>query len=215
MTKSIICTAGDNDDDDDDDDHDDDEDDDDDDDDDGALLFVWMIGIPVTVVPVPVPDDDVAVVLLIDAFPVSVTIIVVAASCISCGGCCGCSRWWVWFWFRPLLSLSLMMRLTASIPASLARAFRSLPTNPGVIRPSSTKSTSAARRTLLVINVKILVREGASGTGRESSREKRPRTPGSRASALLVAAMRITKPWFASSAVTLPLLPLLLLLLLW
>lgn len=45
---------------------------------------------------------------------------------------------------------------------------------------------------LLVKSVRILVRAGASGTGMTSSLANLPRRLGSRLSALLVAAMRIT-----------------------
>ena len=48
----------------------------------------------------------------------------------------------------------------------------------------SLKSTSWPNFILQVMSFKIFVLEGASGTGKESSRENLPRTPGSKRSAL-------------------------------
>ena len=48
----------------------------------------------------------------------------------------------------------------------------------------SLRSTSCANFILAVINARIFVREGASGTGKEISRENLPLTPASSASAL-------------------------------
>mmetsp|Transcript_27219 Transcript_27219/g.60264 ORF Transcript_27219/g.60264 Transcript_27219/m.60264 type:complete len:626 (+) Transcript_27219:604-2481(+) len=88
--------------------------------------------------------------------------------------------------------LAATMRVTASMPASLASACRSEPTNPGVALPRTAKSTDWQRRICFVIRRRMCARAGASGTGSATSLEKRPRTPGSRASALFVAAISTT-----------------------
>ena len=75
--------------------------------------------------------------------------------------------------------------LTAIVPSSDIKAFKSAPTYPGVSLPIRLKSTSGPNFISVDINSNILVLAGASGTGRESSVENLPRRPASKLSALV------------------------------